>query len=196
MWKKLKLKRLKRKTEEVQNKLTSLNGSNYITVNWSNEPPEGCNIQGVHECTAGLESIHNHADGAFVVATVSDESPGMGSLFENEGVVQSGFTLDYTTGLVDWDNVTVRTTDHTAVYDDNYLGDGHFHFEMPSNKPKVPCAVCGSNLHNPENFPEDYPDDFKLCCSCKSRLEDLPNVLKRFERFIGKRKREEWAKSV
>jgi len=27
------------------------------------------------------------------------------------------------------------------------------------------CAICSFPLHN-ENFPEDFPDEFKFCCGC------------------------------
>ena len=213
------MKRLKRKTEEIQSKLTSLNGSDYITVNWDGgDPPGFARVGGEGSVglqmmpdTVGVDSIHNHSDGAFVVATVAGDSPGMGSLFDNgeNGICQSGFSIAYTTGLVDWDNAVVSTTDHThltigngtvgTVYNDNYIGDGHFTLEvpgmMPNGKPKVPCAVCGENLHIPENFPEDFPEDFKLCCGCQEQLSYLPGLIKKFQTFIGKREVKEWAES-
>lgn len=33
------------------------------------------------------------------------------------------------------------------------------------------CAVCGNNLTN--EFPEDYPNEWKFCCGCKDAAEEL-----------------------
>lgn len=35
------------------------------------------------------------------------------------------------------------------------------------------CAICSRKLHNPNNFPEDYPEKFKFCCGCHSLLENM-----------------------
>ena len=33
------------------------------------------------------------------------------------------------------------------------------------------CSICDSMLTN--KFPDDYPDDWKFCCSCKSMAEEI-----------------------
>ena len=31
---------------------------------------------------------------------------------------------------------------------------------------KEKCATCGRGLHKPNVFPDDFPDEWKMCCSC------------------------------
>ena len=41
------------------------------------------------------------------------------------------------------------------------------------------CAVCSHRLHDPENFPDDFPEKFKFCCSCHTVLINIisdPNI--------------------
>ena len=35
------------------------------------------------------------------------------------------------------------------------------------------CAVCFEELHNPEKFPEDFPEKWKWCCSCLLYADDI-----------------------
>lgn len=35
------------------------------------------------------------------------------------------------------------------------------------------CVFCGDVLHNPNNFPEGYPEDKKLCCLCLKFLKAI-----------------------
>jgi len=43
-------------------------------------------------------------------------------------------------------------------------------------KGEICCAICGK-LHEPHfaHFPEDFPDEFKLCCNCH-RLANLLTI--------------------
>ena len=40
------------------------------------------------------------------------------------------------------------------------------------------CAICYSHLI--KEFPEDYPNEWKFCCSCKSVADDIVK-----EKYIG-----------
>lgn len=39
--------------------------------------------------------------------------------------------------------------------------------------PQNICACCDRVLDQKENFPEDFPDNFKFCCGCFRMLSDI-----------------------
>ena len=49
--------------------------------------------------------------------------------------------------------------------------------------------MCEDLLHNPENYPEEFNEDYKICCKCLDALEtkvkglNKIRALKRFEEY-------------
>lgn len=39
----------------------------------------------------------------------------------------------------------------------------------------IKCAVCFTDLHDPGNFPEDFPDEWKFCCGCMNAADNIVN---------------------
>lgn len=57
------------------------------------------------------------------------------------------------------------------------------------------CATCFGKLHRPNRFPEDFPDEWKMCCNCKGLasiiayygLEDVVRFFIKSSSFLDKR---------
>jgi len=45
------------------------------------------------------------------------------------------------------------------------------------------CAICFGELHNIEHFPEDFPKEWKMCCSCLLYAKEI--VETNVEKIIG-----------
>lgn len=48
-------------------------------------------------------------------------------------------------------------------------------FEIPDKRTMegLKCSVCGNKLHNPNAFPREFPNKYKLCCGCHAVLESI-----------------------
>lgn len=38
------------------------------------------------------------------------------------------------------------------------------------------CCICGSWFDNPAVFPDDFPDEWKMCCSCNSYAIEITEM--------------------
>ena len=58
------------------------------------------------------------------------------------------------------------------------------------------CAICGNKLHEQDIFPKDYPNKWKMCCTCLGLAEKfyahhwvdglwLEDKIKIFEAFLS-----------
>ena len=62
----------------------------------------------------------------------------------------------------------------------------HEHLMSPTLLKSVKCVACGHDLDSVESFPEGYPKDKRLCCSClcaycraylRLGINDIPTIM-------------------